>query len=100
MGISESDFLDMTPRQFYARRRGMIEQEKRETEIARISAYLISGPYLKKGTSLKKFWPLPWDEVPKFEKQDPAEMAAFRERASKRIKYEHAKRNNGNDSGT
>jgi len=90
----------MTPRQFYARRRGYLEQEKRQTELARISSYLISGPYLKKGTSIRKFWPLPWDgeNVPEFPKQDPEEAARFRERAKKIFEQKRLAR--GNNSGT
>lgn len=62
-GLKEGEFLEMTPRQFHAWRKG----QRKATELARAVAYLISGPNLKPNTSLRKFWPLPWDIVPKIE---------------------------------
>lgn len=102
MGLSENDFLDMTPRQFFARRNGLIEQEKRQTELARIVSFLISWPDLKKGTSVRKFWPLPWDSetAPEFEQQSKEDRDAWRERAKKIFEQKRLQRRHGNNSTT
>lgn len=84
----------MTPRQFYARHNAEIEREKRQTDLVRLSTYLISGPNLKKGTTLRKFWPVPWDQAKTdFSDRDPKELEKFRERIQKRFKR-------GNNRGT
>lgn len=89
----------MTPRQFAARKKGL----RREAELMRIQAFLIcsySGN-MKRGTTPRRFWPLPWDNenAPKFEPQDPEKLAAFKERARKIFEQKRIARG-GNNSGT
>lgn len=103
MGLSENEFLDMTPRQFYAMRQGQIEREKREAERIRLAAYLIATPTTNKGKTimpLRRWWPLPWDNetAPVFEEQTPEERAAFAEKAKRIIEQKRLKR--GNNSGS
>ena len=82
----------MTPRQFYAWQKG----QRKHAEIARVAAYLISGPYMKPNTRLQKFWPLPWDEVPKIEPVSQ-EQIKFIEDNARRL-FESLER--GNNSTT
>lgn len=98
MGILERDFLEMTPRQFFARQKAENEKEKRGVEVARISAYLIAGSSgnLKKGITMRKFWPLPWDtEAKKIVQQSEEEQKAFTEGVKRLIAQQR-----GNNSGT
>lgn len=102
MGLSEAEFFDMTPRQFFARRNGQIEREKREAERIRLAAYLIATPTTNKGKTImpiRRWWPLPWDNetAPVFEEQTPEQRAAWEERAKRIIKHKRLKR--GNNSG-
>lgn len=98
MGLTETEFLDMTPRQFFARQRADVERERRGIEVARISAFLVASVSgnLKKGTSMRKFWPLPWDtEAKKIVEQSEEEARAFKEGVLRLIAQQH-----GNNSGT
>lgn len=97
MGLSEDQFLDMTPRQFAAWQRGENNRYKQHVELVRAAVFKMHDQP-KNGTSIKRFWPLPWDEAPTFEDRDPKELEAFRERAKKRFQQKRAL--NGNDSGT
>lgn len=90
----------MTPRQFVAYRNGVTERQRQAAELARAVAYLVSGPNLKKGTTMRKFWPLPWDVAPKFEPQTREERAAFEEQARaifRKQKELKAQAQNGNN---
>lgn len=96
--MSERKFLDMTPRQFFARLNAQRDRDRQQAELARIMSFLIAGSSgnMKKGITLRKFWPLPWDndKVVKFEPQSPEERKAFEEKA-KRV-FQHIKSKNAN----
>ena len=83
--MSERDFLDMTPRHFFARHRAQVERDRQTAELARIVSFLVAGSSgnMKKGTTLRKFWPLPWDKAPTFEAQSDDEKKAFEDRAKR-----------------
>lgn len=89
----------MTPRQFFARLNAQRDRDKQTAELARAMAFLIAGSSgnMKKGLTLRKFWPLPWDSerVVTFEPQSPEERKAFEERAKRvfqQIKNKNADR--------
>lgn len=90
----------MTPRQFVAYRDGVTQRQRQQTELARAVAFLVSGPNLKKGTTMRKFWPLPWDVAPKFEPQSREELDAFEARAKAIFRHQKelkAQAQNGNN---
>jgi hypothetical protein len=95
MGLHEDQFLDMTPRQFFAWMRGYNRRFEEQAELIRASTFLISGPHMKNGTTITKFWPLPWDKKPVIIPQSKEQRDAFRERAKRIFKERH-----GNHSGT
>jgi len=95
MGISEDEFLDMTPRQFAAWQRGENNRYREHAELVRVSTYMICAPNLKQGTSVRRFWPLPWDEALVFEAQTKEVADAFRDRAKAIIKQK--RKQNGNN---
>lgn len=82
-GLTEAQFFDMTPRQFAAWNRGVTQRQRAHIEAIRIQTYLICLPNLKRGTNMKKFWSLPWDETPKIPVQTPEEIAHFNTNARK-----------------
>lgn len=68
-GISPSDFDLLTFDELDAIigrvRTNEDQSEQMHWERSRQMAYLIAGPYLKRGTTLKQFWPMPWDKADK-----------------------------------
>jgi len=91
-GLKEGEFLEMTPRQFHAWRKG----HRRPAELARAVAFLVAGHKLPPNMTIRKFWPLPWDIVPKIE-PIPQEQIKFIEDNARRL-FESLER--GNNSTT
>lgn len=70
MGMSEQEFLDCSPRYFFARHRGFVRHHERQQqeawERARYLAFYTLSPHAKKGR-LKKLSDLgrfPWEKKP------------------------------------
>jgi hypothetical protein len=59
--IPFNDLFICTKKEIEAIVRGHEIDIKDAYERERMSAYIISGPYLKKGTTIDKLWPLSWD---------------------------------------
>lgn len=95
MGLKEDEFLDMTPRQFFAWQRGYNRKFEQQAELIRASTFLAKGAPLKNGMTVTRFWPLPWDEKPVIIPQTKEQRDAFRERAKKLFEQRH-----GNNRGT
>ena len=64
-------------------------------ERTRINAYISSGPYLKKGTTIQNLWPLPWDEGYKPKELDPEELRKDTLKAKERFKKLKMMKENG-----
>lgn len=95
MGLTEEQFLAMTPRQFFSWMRGYNRRFEEQAELIRASTFLAKGGPLKNGTTLKKFWPFPWDKKPEIIPITKEERDAFRERAKRIFRERH-----GINSGT
>lgn len=65
-GVSPRDYDHLTWDELSAIllrvRKNEEQQDRLQWERARQMSFAICGPYLKKGTALKQFWPLPWDK--------------------------------------
>ena len=64
-------------------------------EFTRGSAYLISSPYLKKGTTITQFWPLPWDEGYTPKEIDPEQLKKDTAKAKERFAKLKTMKENG-----
>lgn len=83
IGMGEEEFWACTPRYFAARQEAYVERNKRDMEALRLSTYKICYPYLNRGSTLKRFWPMPWDKTSAtvFEPADPVELKKFEDEA-------------------
>ena len=60
--IPFNDLFICTKKEIEAIIRGHDQDIKDAYERERMATYIVSGPYLKKGTTIQQLWPLSWDK--------------------------------------
>ena len=93
--IPINDLFLLTKKEIDALVRGHEIDREEDFERQRASAFLICSPYLKKGTNIQSFWPLPWDEGYKPKKLDPEELRKDTLKAKERFKKLKMMKENG-----
>ena len=82
MGMSETEFLDCTPRFFYNRQRGYMAAtdaaERGEWERTRWLAFFVLTPHRKKRLKMSDLAVFPWEKEEKSDLKDPETLDRFK----------------------